>query len=73
MEKIRTVAPPGGGLRIMMYILVGVEMSYRNEAVGQGFEPRWPGPRRHGFTYHVTLLFSVYAAASGVGEITQEG
>ena len=56
-----------------MYILVGVEMSYRNEAVGQGFEPRWPGPRRHGFTYHVTLLFSVYAAASGVGEITQEG
>lgn len=40
---------------------------------GQGFEPREPGPGGHGFNYHAALLFSVYAAASGVDEIAEQG
>lgn len=64
-KKIRTVAPQEGGVRITIYILVSVWMSYSKLAVGQGFEPQGPGPRGHGLLYYIALPLRGYSLGCG--------
>lgn len=60
-------------VRIMIHILIGVWTLWSNQVVEQGFEPRCPGPRGHGFNHHNTTLLCPWdTVALGVDEITQE-
>lgn len=52
-------------MRITIYILISVWMSYSKLAVGQGFEPPGPGPRGHGLLYYIALPLRGYSLGCG--------